>query len=89
MAIRFVTKHEIERLYGLSAETQKRYRLSGKWTEGIHWIRVNSRVIRYNLPLIEDWFLNVNSPQLHNQAVTAYVTSLPCNRPKKRGRKSL
>ena len=33
---------------GLSHHTLKRYRLQGILIEGIHWIRVNPRCIRYN-----------------------------------------
>ncbi|MEP0925363.1 excisionase family protein [Leptolyngbya sp. ST-U4] len=83
---RFVTKHEIAELTGFSEETLKRYRLSGKLIEGVHWIRVNPRVVRYNATLVMDWIQNLHAPQSHQQAIAHYLSTLPSNQPKKRGR---
>ena len=38
----------------------KKYRLQGDCIEGIHWVRINSRCVRYNLELIQDWLPNRN-----------------------------
>ncbi|PSB60833.1 hypothetical protein C7B61_16845, partial [filamentous cyanobacterium CCP1] len=46
---RFVKKREISKLTGLSGDTLKKYRLSGLLCEDIHWIRINSKVVLYNL----------------------------------------
>ncbi|WP_017302288.1 helix-turn-helix transcriptional regulator [Nodosilinea nodulosa] len=56
----FVSKQEISQHLKLSDTTLKRYRLSGVWIEGVHWIRINSRCTRYNLDLIDDWMSNVS-----------------------------
>lgn len=88
MNTQFCNKHRLSELTGLSSETFKKYRLSGKWTEGIHWQRINSRCVLYNLPLILDWLANQNSPSAHQQAIQNYLASLASNQPKKRGRRA-
>jgi hypothetical protein len=72
----FVKKREISRLTGLSGETLKKYRLSGILSEDVHWIRVNSKLILYNAPLVLDWLQNVNHPHLHQKAIDSYQMAL-------------
>ena len=86
--VTFVGKREAERLTGLSYETLKKYRLSGLLLEGIHWIKLNSRVVRYNALLLLDWIQNRNDPQAHQRAIDAYQASLISNQPKGRGRRA-
>jgi hypothetical protein len=73
----FVTKYEISQLTGLSPATLKRYRLSGRWSEGIHWVKLNERVIRFNKLLIMDWIQNQDYPRQHQKAIEHYLTTLP------------
>lgn len=82
MTAQFVTKHRIAALLNLSPETLKKYRLDGRLIEGIHWIRVNPRVVRYNLPLIQDWLQNHGDPQVHQRAVENYQSTLLSNQRK-------
>lgn len=84
----FCTKHDLAKVTGLSSETFKKYRLSGIWSEGIHWQRLNSRCVLYNLSLILDWVANRNNPQSHQRAIESYLASLPSNQPKQRGRRA-
>ena len=51
----FVNKRTASERLNLSGSTLKKYRLQGDWIEGIHWVRINSRCVRYNLELIQDW----------------------------------
>lgn len=81
---RFVKKQEISRLTGLSDSTLKRYRLAGVLIEEIHWIRLNSRSIRYNAKLILDWLQNINDRQAHSRAIEAYLGTLASNTQKVR-----
>jgi len=74
---RFANKHEIAELTGLSHETLKRYRLDQKWIEGIHWVRLNPRTVRYNVRLILDWMQNAHNPKSHIRAIETYIRSLP------------
>lgn len=75
---------------GLSRSTLKRYRLSGKLTEGIHWIRLNSRNTKYNLTLLLDWIQNqISAPNAHQKAVDNYLATLPSNQKAKRVKKQL
>ncbi len=87
---RLVDKHEASGILGISPETLKKYRLQEGSTliEGIHYHVWNSRVIRYNALLLADWGLHRNNPDAHQQAIEAYLAALPCNQPKKRGRKA-
>lgn len=62
---------------GLSASSLKRLRLSGDLQEGIHWQRFGSRKVLYVVPLIKDWIANRHTPQMHQQAIAAYLESLP------------
>lgn len=88
MVTRFVNKREAERLTGLSHETLKKLRLSGELTEGIEWVRQNSRSILYNAYLLTDFFQNRNDPAAHQRAIANYLASLPENQPKSRGRRA-
>lgn len=81
---RFVKKREISRLTGLSGDTLKKYRLSGILCEDIHWIRVNSKVVLYNVPLIMDWLQNLHDPSAHHRAIEAYQAMLLSNRKTRR-----
>jgi hypothetical protein len=72
----FVKRQEISRLTGLSGGTLKKYRLSGMLSEDVHWIRVNSKLILYNVPLVMDWIQNIHYPKLHQQTIEAYQAML-------------
>ncbi|PZV12382.1 MAG: hypothetical protein DCF22_12530 [Leptolyngbya sp.] len=73
------------KLLGVHPDTLKDYRQ--EMIEGVHFIRPNSRVIRYNPDLVTHWFANRQNPQLHQFVIDSYLTSLPENQPKKRGTK--
>lgn len=72
----FVGKREISKLTGLSGDTLKKYRLKGLLSENIHWIRINAKVVRYNVPLVKDWLQNINDPQTHQKAIEVYLATL-------------
>jgi hypothetical protein len=82
-------KHEASRIAGLSALTLRDWRLSGKLVEGIHWVRFGSRCVRYNAELLRDFVATQPNPGVHQRAVDNYLASLPSNKPKPRGRKSV
>jgi tRNA(His) 5'-end guanylyltransferase len=56
--------------------------LQGLLIEGIHWVRMNSRCIRYNLELIKDWLHNRHDPAAHQRAIEIYQASLLSNQRK-------
>lgn len=87
---RLVGKHEAAALLGVSPETLKKYRLRKDSTliKGLHYHVWNSRVIRYNPVLLADWGVHRDNPAAHQQAIEAYLASLACNQPKKRGRRA-
>ncbi|MBN8563458.1 MAG: hypothetical protein J0L70_23250 [Leptolyngbya sp. UWPOB_LEPTO1] len=72
----FVNKQEAATYLRVSSSTLKRYRMEGEWIEGVHWIRVNCRSIRYNLDLIKDWLQNRHNPILHQQAIEQYCAAV-------------
>jgi hypothetical protein len=81
----FVSKQVVTELTGLSGYTLKRYRLQGKLQQDIHWVAVNSRVIRYNIKLVLDWLQNhISNPQAHLRAIENYLASLPSSQKKVR-----
>ena len=78
----FVSKQEALQYLNLSSTTLKKYRLQGLLIEGIHWVRINSRCIRYNLELIQDWLHNRHDPAAHQRAIEIYQASLLSNQRK-------
>jgi len=81
--MQFCSKKALSQITGFSGSTLKKYRLTGNWTEGIHWQKVNSRCVLYNLPLILDWLSNRCEPIVHQRAIDRYLKSLPSNQPKR------
>jgi tRNA(His) 5'-end guanylyltransferase len=78
----FVPKQQALAQLKLSGTTLKKYRQEGSWVEGIHWVRVNSRCVRYNLELIQDWFSNRQDPNAHQRAIALYQSSVLSNQRK-------
>ena len=78
----FVSKQDAIQSLKLSGTTLRRYRVQGLLIEGIHWVRVNSRCIRYNLELIKDWLHNRHDPAAHQRAIEIYQASLLSNQRK-------
>jgi CHAD domain-containing protein len=72
----FVNKRKASECLNLSGSTLKKYRLQGDWIEGIHWVRINSRCVRYNLELIQDWLHNRENPNAHMRAIQLYQERL-------------
>ena len=72
----FVNKQGACQYLKLSETTLKRYRLQGLLIEGIHWVRLNSRCIRYNLDLLQDWMRNRHDPSTHQRAIEVYQANL-------------
>jgi tRNA(His) 5'-end guanylyltransferase len=72
----FVNKRTASECLNLSGSTLKKYRLKGDWVEGIHWVRINSRCVRYNLELIQDWLHNRDNPNAHMWAIEVYRQGL-------------
>ncbi|MBW4474466.1 MAG: hypothetical protein KME45_29430 [Stenomitos rutilans HA7619-LM2] len=75
----FVDKWGASQLTGLSPETLKKYRLSGLLIEDIHWVRINSKAIRYNARLLVDWLRNRGNPRAHQQAIEHYLAASSAN----------
>jgi acyl-CoA reductase-like NAD-dependent aldehyde dehydrogenase len=84
MSVEFVGKKEAAKILGISPETLKVYRRDSLIQEGLHYVRWNTRVIRYNKILIEDWAVNQGT-QAHLRACERYLASLPSNQPKRSG----
>ncbi|MBE9139805.1 MAG: hypothetical protein KME14_13845 [Tildeniella torsiva UHER 1998/13D] len=80
--VQFVSKQEATQSLKLSGTTLRRYRVQGLLIEGVHWVRVNSRCIRYNLELIKDWLHNRHDPAAHQRAIEIYQASLLSNQRK-------
>lgn len=74
----FIDKNIAAKLTGLSGDTLKRYRQKGKLQKDIHWVSVNSRVVRYNKTLLTHilhlkiWMSN---PQLRARGINRLISS--------------
>jgi hypothetical protein len=73
----FCPRLEATQITGLSHHQLKKLRLSGRLTEGIHWVYLNSRSVLYNVPLITDWVASRKNPEHHKIAIKNYLASLP------------
>jgi hypothetical protein len=65
---RFLTKWQAETLTGMSPDTLKAYRRSGKLREGIEWFSLNSRVVRYSEKALIAWITNQLGAEGTNQS---------------------
>lgn len=79
----FANKRTASERLNLSGSTLKKYRLQGDWIEGVHWVRINSRCVRYNLELIQDWLHTRHNPKAHQRAIRAYKQRLLSNQSEK------
>ncbi|MEO0373363.1 MAG: hypothetical protein AAF329_01810 [Cyanobacteria bacterium P01_A01_bin.17] len=84
----FASKRQASECLNLSSSTLKKYRLNGEWVEGLHWVRINSRCVRYNLDLIQDWLHNRSDPSAHLRAIELYQRNLLSNQIRKKTRKN-
>ena len=82
--LHFVSKRQASECLNLSSSTLKKYRLNGEWIEGLHWVKLNSRCVRYNLELIQDWLHNRNDPSAHLRAIETYQKNLLSNQLQRR-----
>jgi hypothetical protein len=56
----------------LSEATLKAKRRQGDLIEGVHWVRVNSRVVLYRKELLEIWAATRHDPDAHLQAIEEF-----------------
>lgn len=78
----FAGRRLVHKQLGISSDMLKDYRRRGLLIEDVHWVRLNSRVILYNLALMADWIQNRNNPAGHQRAIELYLSSLACNQRK-------
>jgi len=84
-----ITKHQAAEILAISPSTLKKYRLAADSSliEGVHYVRWNSRTIRYNETLIRDWSINRTNPMAHQQAIEAYLAKVAQAQAKTRKKK--
>ncbi len=75
----FIRKDAAAQLIGYAPDTLKKLRANGVLREGIHWVRINSRSVRYNKVLLMDWVINRDDAQAHERAIEMFFMSLPSN----------
>jgi hypothetical protein len=85
--IQFANKRLACARLSLSGTTLKRYRTERVWIEGIHWVRLNSRCVRYNLEMVQDWLQNRHDPAVHWRNVEMYQAQLLSNQNAKKTKK--
>ena len=69
----FVDKHELAARIGYSHHSFKRFRKNKIWLKGIHYIKLNSRTIRYNLDLCLNWLANQHEPKVHDAYIKEHL----------------
>jgi hypothetical protein len=77
------------RIFGVSHSYLEKRRYSGELIEGIHYIRLSHRLIRYNKSMIQDWLRTQNDPAAHERTIQHFQAALPSNQPLPKGRKVL
>lgn len=69
---KLISKTEAASRTGLSNTTLKKYRLSGDLIQGVHWEKINDRLILYRSPLIEHWSQHRHDPDAHLSAIEEF-----------------
>jgi hypothetical protein len=84
-----ITKHEAARILGIHHTTLRSLRnnQNSGIIEGLHWVKWNSRAIRYNRILIENYALNRTNLAEHQRFVEQYMKQLSTHE-RKRDRKA-
>ena len=75
-------------LLGTPENTLREYRYSGELIQGIHYIKLGYRGVKYNQAMVTDWLVNRHSPEAHSRAIEYFQSLLPSNQklPSKAGR---
>jgi len=66
----------------LHPSTIRRYRR--QMVAGIHYVKCNSRLVRYRSELIENFFQNLNDPAEHQRCIDNWLSQQPGGQPGKR-----
>lgn len=61
----YIDKHKLAARISYSPHSFKRWRKNGTWQEGIHFIVINSRTIRYREDVCLNWVANRHNPKAH------------------------
>lgn len=77
------------RIFGVSHSYLEKRRYSGELIEGVHYIKLSHRLIRYNKSMIWDWLRTQNDPVAHKRTIQHFQAALPSNQPLPKGRKVL
>jgi hypothetical protein len=78
---------QLKATLSIGKTTLIRLREEGQLLEGIHYNRIpGGRKFLWNLALVQDFFATGGGSS-HQQAISAYLNSLPSNQNKKVGRK--
>lgn len=64
-AMEWCDKHYAAAITGLSIFTLREWRLNGKLREGIHWVRLGNRCVRYNSHMLRDFMVTQSEPKIH------------------------
>lgn len=70
-----VDKHRAAELAGMSWRTLNSYRQmrNSPIIEGVHYKRINLRVIYYRAELIQDWAVNRDNPEQHLKTIEEFL----------------
>lgn len=86
--MKLLTAQKMALTIGMSKGTIARWRKAGRLEEGVHYFKTNPTSILYHVELIQDWIANQQNPHLHENAIEAFLESLPSNqRPQRKPNK--
>ncbi len=85
----WVDKHDAAKIVCKHWKTLDRWRVAAGSTliDGVHWQHDGGEVV-YHAELLKDWYRHRHDPAAHRRMIEQFTASLPCNQPKKRGRKA-
>jgi predicted site-specific integrase-resolvase len=69
----FLNKQQAAELLSVSPWTLSQWRRKGALVEGIHYIKLNPRTVRYVKETLENWLLNRNDRQSHDQYCQSFL----------------
>lgn len=70
-----INKQAAAKLLSISPCTLNQWRRDGKLIEGIHFVRFNSRNVRYIQESIKDLFLNLDNPKAHDRYCQQFMNA--------------
>lgn len=80
MNLQFLTEEQAAEILQVSDRTLQRYRQNGTHQKGIHYQKMPGGGIRYINVMLQDWMMNLDDPEAHQQAIEEFRKQSAGNR---------